>query len=142
MSTKQVLSIDYKNDNGLILEWNYTDFSNNSVFFRHILVLSIGPYLISKVKTFIPGSASIKYNLMSRFHLFSIYNILFKAQLISTNLTKRKIERSCNFQIFKIKDYQKKMCNQQIRYKTNNHIKSNIGSSSINLNYPAWRKGP
>ena len=39
MSTKQVLSIDYKNDNGLILEWNYTDFSNNSVFFRHILVL-------------------------------------------------------------------------------------------------------
>lgn len=39
MSTRQVLNIDYKNDDGLILEWNYTDFSNNSVFFRHILVL-------------------------------------------------------------------------------------------------------
>ena len=39
MNTKQILNIDYKNDEGLILEWNYTDFSKVSVFFRHILVL-------------------------------------------------------------------------------------------------------
>ncbi len=39
MSIKQVLNIDYKNENGLILEWNYTNFSNTYVFFRHILVL-------------------------------------------------------------------------------------------------------
>lgn len=39
MSTKQVLKIDFKNEEGLILDWNYTDLSSTSIFFRHILVL-------------------------------------------------------------------------------------------------------
>ncbi len=37
--SKQVLSIDFKKDKGLILNWNYVDLNKRNKFFRHIIVL-------------------------------------------------------------------------------------------------------
>lgn len=37
---KQVLTIDFKSDQGVILAWNYADLSRKPKFFRHLLVLS------------------------------------------------------------------------------------------------------
>jgi len=39
MLKKQILNIDYKEDQGIILEWNYSDLSIQSKFYRHILFL-------------------------------------------------------------------------------------------------------
>lgn len=36
---KQIVSIDFKKDKGLILKWNYVDLNKRNKFFRHIIVL-------------------------------------------------------------------------------------------------------
>lgn len=36
---KQIVSIDYKKDSGVILKWNYNDLNRHSIYFRHIIVL-------------------------------------------------------------------------------------------------------
>lgn len=39
MMKKQVVNIDFKKDQGMILKWNCIDLSRKTKFFRHILVL-------------------------------------------------------------------------------------------------------
>lgn len=36
---KQLVNIDFKKDQGLILKWNYTDLTKRTKYFRHIIVL-------------------------------------------------------------------------------------------------------
>jgi hypothetical protein len=36
---KQLVTIDFKKNQGVILKWNYVDLSKRSKFFRHIIVL-------------------------------------------------------------------------------------------------------
>lgn len=37
---KQVLNINFKEDQGVILTWNYSDLSRKAKYFRHLLVLN------------------------------------------------------------------------------------------------------
>lgn len=39
---KQVVNIDFKKDQGMILRWNYIDLSRKTKFYRHIIVLLTG----------------------------------------------------------------------------------------------------
>jgi hypothetical protein len=39
---KQVLNIDFKEDQGVILNWNYSDLSRKTKYFRHVIVLATG----------------------------------------------------------------------------------------------------
>lgn len=48
---KQVLNIDFKPDQGVILSWNYSDLSRKTKFFRHVLVLSTSDS--AKAQTFL-----------------------------------------------------------------------------------------
>lgn len=36
---KQLVNIDFKKEQGLILKWNYTDLTKRTKYFRHIIVL-------------------------------------------------------------------------------------------------------
>lgn len=48
---KQVLTIDFKADQGVILGWNYSDLSRKPKFFRHLLVLNSGD--VTKAQNFL-----------------------------------------------------------------------------------------
>ena len=39
---KHVLNIDFKEDQGVILNWNYSDLSRKTKYYRHVLVLATG----------------------------------------------------------------------------------------------------
>ena len=39
---KQVLNIDFKEDQGVILNWNYSDLLRKTKYYRHVLVLATG----------------------------------------------------------------------------------------------------
>jgi hypothetical protein len=36
---KQIVSIDFRKDQGLVLKWNYVDLTKRNQYFRHIIVL-------------------------------------------------------------------------------------------------------
>jgi hypothetical protein len=36
---KQVVHIDFKEDQGVILNWNYSDLSRKTKYFRHVIIL-------------------------------------------------------------------------------------------------------
>ena len=37
---RQVLNINFKEDQGVILTWNYNDLSRKAKYFRHLIVLN------------------------------------------------------------------------------------------------------
>ena len=58
---KQVLNIDFKEDQGVILNWNYSELSRKTKYFRHVLVLitgdtaKSGEFLEKYIKLIKPG---------------------------------------------------------------------------------------